>query len=129
MQQEIDWLKEQLKQRDDQAARLMGQVDQLMGQIDHLLKQQAESSKQQALLLSQIEKGSNASKLQSSEASGLSQVFEDQTLSQQSDPNTTSLAGNDDSQSNLACSITSNTSYEIELAAPEQPKKRRAVSQ
>jgi chaperonin cofactor prefoldin len=39
MLQENDRLKEQLKQRDDQTARLMGQ-------IDLLLKQQAESSKQ-----------------------------------------------------------------------------------
>jgi hypothetical protein len=93
-----------------------------MGQIDLLLMQQA-------LPMSQIEKGSNASKLQSSEASGLSQVFENQSLSQQSNPNTTSLAGNDDSQSNLTGSITSNTSlsHGIEPEASQQPKKRRAV--
>jgi hypothetical protein len=127
LQQENDRLKEQLKQQDDQLQKENNEqkdrVDQLIGQIDLLLKQQT-------LLLSQIEKGSNtSSKLQSSETSGLSQVFKNQSLLQQSNPDTTSLAGNDDSPSNLASSITSNTSlsHRIEPEASQQPKKRRAA--
>jgi hypothetical protein len=42
------------------------------------------------------------SELQSLEASRLSQVFEDQGLSQQSNPDTTSPVGNNNSQSSLA---------------------------
>jgi hypothetical protein len=66
------------------------------------------------------------SELQSSKASGLSQVFEDQSLSQQSNPNTT---GNDDSQSSLAGSVTPNTSlsHGMESGAFKQPKKRRTA--
>jgi hypothetical protein len=71
----------------------------------------------------------NISELQSSEASGLSQVFEEQSLSQQSNPDTTSLAGNDDDQSSLAGSITSNTSlsHGTDLGVFKKPKKRRTV--
>jgi hypothetical protein len=67
------------------------------------------------------------SELQSSEASGLSQVLEDQSLSQLSNPDTTSLARNDDSQSNLAGSITPNTSlsHGTEQGAFKKPKRRR----
>jgi hypothetical protein len=67
------------------------------------------------------------SELQSSEASRLSQVFEDQSLSQLSNPDTTSLARNDDSQSNLAGSITLNTSlsHRTEQGAFKKPKQRR----
>jgi hypothetical protein len=132
------------REKDEQKDR----VDQL---IDLLLKQQAESSKQQvesskqlaqrdeqldhllkqqALLLSQIEKGSNASsKLQSSEASRLLQVFEDQSLLQQSNPDSTSLVGKNDSQSSLAGSSTPNTSlsHGPERGAFKQPKKRRTA--
>ena len=91
----------QLAHRDEQLELQNREIREMNDRInrltDLLLKQQAASSKQQALLLSQIEKGSNAnSKLQSSEASGLSQVFKDQTLSQESNPNTTSLVGNDE---------------------------------
>ena len=120
--QEIDQLRREKDEQKQGADKQKDQVDQLMGQVDLLLKQQA-------LLLSQIEKGSNASKLQSSEASGLSQVFEDQSLSQQSNPNTTSPAGNDDSQSNLTGSMTSNTSlsHGVEPEASQQPKKRRTA--
>jgi hypothetical protein len=69
------------------------------------------------------------SELQSSEASGLSQVFEDQNLSQQSNPDTTSLVGNDDSQSSLAASISLNTSlsHGTEQGVFKKPKKRRAA--
>ena len=64
------------------------------------------------------------SKLQFSEASRLSQVFEDQSLS---NPNSTSLAGKGDSQSSLAGSITLNTSlsHGTERGPFKQPKKRR----
>jgi hypothetical protein len=64
-----------------------------------------------------------------SERSGLSQVFEDQSLSQQSNPDSTSLAGKDDSQSSLAGSSTPNTSlsHGIEQGAFKQPKKRRTA--
>ena len=67
------------------------------------------------------------SKLQFSARLELSQVFEDQSLSQQSNPNTTSLVGNDDSQSSLAGSITLNTSlsYGTKQGPFKQPKKRR----
>ena len=69
------------------------------------------------------------SELQSSEASGLSQVFEDQNLSLQSNPDSTSLAGKDDSQSSLAGSITPNTSlsHGTEQGAFKKPKKRRTA--
>ena len=46
------------------------------------------------------------SELPSSETSGLSHVFEYQSLSQQSNPSTTSLAGNEDDRSSLAGPIT-----------------------
>jgi len=61
------------------------------------------------------------SELQSSEASGLSQVFDDQSLS-------ASLVGNDDDQSSLASSVTPNTSlsHETEQGVFKKPKKRRA---
>jgi hypothetical protein len=67
--------------------------------------------------------------LQSSETSGLLQVFEDQSLSQQSNPDLTSLAGKDDSQSSLAGSITPNTSlsHGTEQGAFKKPKKRRTA--
>jgi hypothetical protein len=67
------------------------------------------------------------SKLQPLEAAGLSQVFEDQSLSQQSNPNTASLVGNNDSQLSLASSITPNTSlsYGTERGPFKQLKKRR----
>jgi hypothetical protein len=73
--------------------------------------------------MSQIEKGSNASKPPPSEASKPSQVFEDQSVS---NPKTTSPAENDDNQSNLAGSITPNTSLSpgIEPEASQQPKRR-----
>src|SRR5436190_15372592 len=90
--EQLELQRQEMRQENNE---LKDRINQLIGQIDLLLKQQA-------LSMSQIEKGSNASKLQSPEASRLSQVFEDQSLSQQSYPNTTSLAGNDDSQSNLA---------------------------
>jgi hypothetical protein len=66
------------------------------------------------------------SELQFSEASGLSQVFEDQSLS---NPNSTSLAGKGDSQSSLAGSITPNTSlsHGTEQGAFKKPKKRRTA--
>ena len=65
----------EMKQENDEQK---DRINQLIGQIDLLLKQQA-------LPRSQIEKSSNASsKLQSLEASGLSQVFEDQSLIGQS---------------------------------------------
>ncbi len=61
------------------------------------------------------------------QGSGLSQVFENQSLSQQSNPDTTSLAENDDSQSSLAGSITPNTSlsHGTEQGAFKKPKRRR----
>jgi hypothetical protein len=67
------------------------------------------------------------SELQPSEASGLSQVFEDQCFSQQSNPDTTSLVGNDDSQSSFAGSVTPNTSlsHGTEQGAFKKPKRRR----
>jgi hypothetical protein len=63
-----------------------------------------------------------------SERSGLSQVFEDQSLSQQSNPDSMSLAGKDDSQSSLAGSITPNTSlsHGTEQGAFKKPKRRRS---
>jgi hypothetical protein len=63
---------------------------------------------------------------QFSEASGLSQVFEDQSLS---NPDSTSLAGKGDSQSSLAGSITPNTSLSpgTEQGAFKKPKKRRTA--
>jgi hypothetical protein len=69
------------------------------------------------------------SELPSSEASGLSQVFEDQSFSQQSNPDTTSLAGHNNSQSSLASSITPNTSlsHGTEQGVFKKPKKRRAA--
>jgi hypothetical protein len=69
------------------------------------------------------------SELQSLEASRLSQVFEDQSFLQQSNPDTTSLAGHDDSQSSLASSITPNTSlsHGTEQGAFKKPKRRRPV--
>jgi hypothetical protein len=62
------------------------------------------------------------SELPSSEASGLSQVFDDQSLS-------ASLVGNDDDQSSLASSITPNTSlsHGTEQGVFKKPKKRRAA--
>jgi hypothetical protein len=64
-----------------------------------------------------------------SEASGLSQVFEDQSLLQQSNVDTASLEGNEDSQSSLAGSITPNTSLSrgTEQGVFKKPRKRRAV--
>jgi hypothetical protein len=61
------------------------------------------------------------------QGSGLSQVFENQSLPQQSNPDTTSLAENDDSQSSLAGSITPNTSlsHGTEQGAFKKPKRRR----
>jgi hypothetical protein len=50
------------------------------------------------------------SELQPLEASELLHVFEDQSLLQQSNLDTTSLVGNDDSQLSVAGSITLNTS-------------------
>jgi hypothetical protein len=66
------------------------------------------------------------SELQFSEASGLLQVFEDQSLS---NPDSTSLAGKDDSQSSLAGSITPNTSlsYRTKQGVFKKPKKRRTA--
>jgi hypothetical protein len=68
------------------------------------------------------------SELQPSEAASLSQVFEDQSFS---NPDTTSLVGNDNSQPSLAGSITLNTSllHGTELGAFKKPKKRRALEQ
>jgi hypothetical protein len=68
------------------------------------------------------------SELQPSEAASLSQVFEDQSFS---NPDTTSLVGNDDSQPSLAGSITPNTSlsHGTEPGAFKKPKKRRASEQ
>jgi hypothetical protein len=67
--------------------------------------------------------------LPSSEASRLSQVFKDQSLPQQSNADTASLIGNDNSQSRLAGSITRNTSlsHRTRLGAFKKPKKRPAV--
>jgi hypothetical protein len=62
------------------------------------------------------------SELQFSERSGLSQVFKDQSLSQQSNPDSTPLAGKDDSQSSLASSNTPNTSSE---PSGEHSKRQR----
>jgi hypothetical protein len=64
-----------------------------------------------------------------SERSGLSQVFEDHSLSQQSNPDSAPLAGKDDSQSSLAGSSTPNTSlsHGTEQGAFKQPKKRRTA--
>jgi hypothetical protein len=61
------------------------------------------------------------SELPSSEASWLSQVFDDQSLS-------ASLVGNDSDQSSLASSITLNTSlsHRTERGVFKKPKKRRA---
>jgi hypothetical protein len=69
------------------------------------------------------------SELPSSESSGLSQVFEDQSLSQQSNADTASLMGNDDSQSRPSGSITPNTSlsHGTEQGAFKKPKRRHAV--
>ncbi|KAI9676667.1 MAG: hypothetical protein M1829_002985 [Trizodia sp. TS-e1964] len=71
----------------------------------------------------------DVSRLQSSEASGLSQVFDNQNLSQQSNPDTMSLAGNDDNVSSLAGSITPNTSlsHGTGQGVFKKPRKRRAV--
>jgi hypothetical protein len=62
------------------------------------------------------------SELQSSEAPGLSHVFDDQSLS-------ASLVGNDDDQSSLASSVTPNTSlsHGTEQGVFKKPKKRRAA--
>jgi hypothetical protein len=67
------------------------------------------------------------SKLQLSEGSGLSQLLENQSLSQKSNANSTSLIGKDNSQSSLASSITPNTSlsHGTEGGTFKQPKKRR----
>jgi hypothetical protein len=66
------------------------------------------------------------SELQFSKASGLLQVFEDQSLS---NPDSTSLAGKGDSQSSLAGLITLNTSlfHGTEQGAFKKPKKRRTA--
>lgn len=71
------------------------------------------------------------SELPSSEASGLSQAYEDQSLSQTSNLDTTSLVGNDDSLSSLASSDTPNTSlsHETEQGVFKRPKKRHAEEQ
>lgn len=67
------------------------------------------------------------SELPSSEASGLSQ----QSLSQTSNLDTTSLVGNDDSLSSLASSATPNTSlsHGTEQGVFKKPKKRHAAEQ
>jgi hypothetical protein len=64
-----------------------------------------------------------------SEASGLSKVFEDQSLLQQLNPDTTSLAENNDNQLSLAGSTTPNTSlsYGTDHGPFKLPKKRRNV--
>ena len=69
------------------------------------------------------------SKLQSLKASRLSQIFNDQSLSKQSNPDTASLVGNVDSQSSLAGSITPNTSlsHGTEQGVFNRPKKQRTV--
>ncbi len=69
------------------------------------------------------------SELPSLEASGLSQVFKDQSILQASDPDTRSLAGNKDSQPSLAGSITPNTSlsHGAEQGAFKKPRKRHAA--
>jgi hypothetical protein len=73
----------------------------------------------------------DVSELPASEASGLSQVFEDQSLSQASNPEITSQAGNNHSQSSLAGSndITPDTSLSQEPhgGAFKKPKKRRTA--
>jgi hypothetical protein len=53
----------------------------------------------------------------------------DQSLSQQSNPDTTSAAGNDDNQSSLAGSITPNTSlsHGTNQGVFKKPKKRHVV--
>jgi hypothetical protein len=55
-------------------------------------------------------------------------MFEDQSLLQQSNPDTMSLAGNDDGQSSVAGSITLNTSlsHRTEQGAFKKPKQRRS---
>ena len=69
------------------------------------------------------------SELQSSEVSGISQVFEDQSLLHQSNPDTTSLVENSSNQPSLANSITPNTSlsHRTEQEVFKKPKKRRAA--
>jgi hypothetical protein len=65
------------------------------------------------------------SELLFSVGSGLPAVSEDQNFLQQSNPDTTSLAGNDDSQSNLAGSITPNTSLSHgQPGAFKRPKRK-----
>jgi hypothetical protein len=56
-------------------------------------------------------------------------VFEDQSLSQQSNPDTTSLAENDGNQLSLAGSTTPNTSlsHGTDQGVFKKPKKRRTV--
>lgn len=69
------------------------------------------------------------SELPSSEASGLLQMFEDQCLSQLSNPDTTSLVGNNNSQLSIASSATPNTSlsHGIEKGVFKKLKKRHAA--
>ena len=69
------------------------------------------------------------SKLQFSEGSGLSQPLEGQSLAQNSNADSASKMGKDDSQSSLASSITLNTSlsHGTKRGAFKQPKKRRTV--
>jgi hypothetical protein len=72
---------------------------------------------------------SQQSEPQVPEGSGLSQDFENQSLSQQLNADATSIVGNDDSQSSLTGLITPNTSlsHEAEQGTFKKPKKRRAA--
>jgi hypothetical protein len=69
------------------------------------------------------------SELQALVASELSQVFENQSLIQQSNLDASSLVGNNDSQLSLAGSITPNTSlsHGTEQGGFKKPNKRRAA--
>jgi hypothetical protein len=69
------------------------------------------------------------SELRALVASALSQVFENQSLLQQSNPDASSPVGSNDSQSSLAGSTTSNTSlsHGTEQGGFEKPNKRRAA--
>ena len=135
LQQGSDWQRQKIDQlrreKEDQVNQFMQQLelqrreikrenDELKDVVGRLTRQIDLLLKQQELLVSQIEKGSNASpELQHSEEPGLSRVFRDQSLSQQSNLNTTSLAKKNDSQQNPTDSITSNTSLS---QASQQPK-------
>jgi hypothetical protein len=69
------------------------------------------------------------SELQALVASALSRVFENQSLLQQSNPDASSLVGNNDSQSSLAGSITPNPSlsHGTEQGGFKKPNKRHAA--